>query len=138
MFGRLGRAMPNWRAFSSCEASPAASGSAPLRCWTRLHKHAAFRGRRVLGFGLDFTGLRVRSRASFARNEKLGTCWGGQTTLVGCLLDLDTRRYAAPFRGLPKGFFLIWLWLKNPVPKWNPGKPGKWTHGPKPAVCPSW
>ena len=22
----------------------------------------------------------------------------------------------------------IWLWLKNPVPKWNPGK---WKHGPK-------
>ena len=27
-----------------------------------------------------------------------------------------------------------WLWLKKPVPKWNPGK---WKHGPKPAVCPS-
>ena len=25
-----------------------------------------------------------------------------------------------------------WLWLKKPVPKWNPGK---WKHGPKP-VCP--
>ena len=23
-----------------------------------------------------------------------------------------------------------WLWLKKPVPKWNPGK---WKHGPKPA-----
>ena len=28
----------------------------------------------------------------------------------------------------------IWLWLTKPVPKWNPGK---WKHGPKPAVCPS-
>ena len=28
----------------------------------------------------------------------------------------------------------MWLWLKNPVPKRNPGK---WKHGPKPAVCPS-
>ena len=28
----------------------------------------------------------------------------------------------------------IWLWLKKPVPKWNPGK---WKYGPKPAVCPS-
>ena len=27
-----------------------------------------------------------------------------------------------------------WLWLKNPVPKWNLGK---WKHGTKPAVCPS-
>ena len=27
-----------------------------------------------------------------------------------------------------------WLWLKKPVPKWNPGK---WKHGPTPAVCPS-
>ena len=26
----------------------------------------------------------------------------------------------------------IWLWLKKPLPKWNPGK---WKHGPKPAVC---
>ena len=41
------------------------------------------------------------------------------------------------------GFFLeglrflalnMWLWLKKPVPKWNPGK---WKHGPTPAVCPS-
>ena len=29
----------------------------------------------------------------------------------------------------------IWLWLKKPVPKWV--APGKWKHGPKPAVCPS-
>ena len=29
---------------------------------------------------------------------------------------------------------MIWLWLKKTVPKWNPGK---WKHGPKPAVCPS-
>ena len=28
----------------------------------------------------------------------------------------------------------IWLWLKKPVPKWNPGN---WKRGPKPAVCPS-
>ena len=28
----------------------------------------------------------------------------------------------------------IWLWLKKPTPKWNPGK---WRHGPKPAACPS-
>ena len=28
----------------------------------------------------------------------------------------------------------ICLWLTKPVPKWNPGK---WKHGPKPAVCPS-
>ena len=31
-----------------------------------------------------------------------------------------------------KAFYrvIIWLWLKKPVPKWNPGK---WKHGPKPA-----
>ena len=28
------------------------------------------------------------------------------------------------------GDLFIWLWLKKPVPKWNPGK---WKHGPKPA-----
>ena len=26
--------------------------------------------------------------------------------------------------------YAAWLWLKKPVPKWNPGK---WKHGPKPA-----
>ena len=37
-----------------------------------------------------------------------------------------------PSRG-PQVLVLIWLWLKNPVPKM--GCPGKWKHGPKPAVC---
>ena len=35
--------------------------------------------------------------------------------------------------GAPLEFTAIWSWLKKPVPKWNPGK---WKHGPKPAVCP--
>ena len=29
-----------------------------------------------------------------------------------------------------KSLLKMWLWIKKPVPKWNPGK---WKHGPKPA-----
>ena len=37
------------------------------------------------------------------------------------------RGVQVPFGGR---FIVRWLWLKKPVPNWNPGK---WKHGPKPA-----
>ena len=48
---------------------------------------------------------------------------------VGSKVKMSTGQNPSTFASINKAK-KSFLWLKKPVPKWNPGK---WKHGPKPA-----
>ena len=88
-------------------------------------------------FGLVVWGLSEKKAVSFLARS--GAMQRAASDLVPVLLgaglgavawgrgDFDGR---SPFFRQHMFRLLWWVWLKNPVPKRNPGK---WKHGPKPA-----
>ena len=55
-----------------------------------------------------------------------------QVTQITCLRVEGYHRHVGGSRQewVPVDGNAMWLWLKKPVPQWNPAK---WKHGPKPA-----
>ena len=84
-----------------------------------------------LRFGQDLLSLNIRE------GDKDGSCvlgiprgcWHSSALLIA--FDGPEKRRPGPITGHQgREEPGSWLWLKNPVPKWNPGK---WKHGPTPA-----
>ena len=76
--------------------------------------------------------------ASYALKAKRKEKWidmaSGRTLQKGSHLPSGNKQKTSEIQRKGWSPHNIWLWLKKPVPKWNPGK---WKLRPKPACCPS-